>query len=117
MKENTRIPIIEDWYLGTDGMSFLLLRRRVVGTTQKHTKADNIGKEQFDTMGYYPTLGSIAAGLHRYLSIEVLMRGGISTLEEYVAKLNDRISGIKRLDETMVNRLREQMGVANERGD
>ena len=110
MKHNDYIPITGDWYLGTDGMSFLLIKRRLTKDT-KSTKAENVGKERYDVLGYYATLGSVAAGLHRYLSMDVLMNSSASTLEEYVAELNERISGIKKLDETMVKRLAEQMGV------
>lgn len=104
------IPITGDWFLGTDGMSFLLLKRRVVADA-KHAKAHNIGKERYDTMGYYPSLGAVAAGLHRYVSIEVLINSGARTLEEYVEKVDEQISSIKRLDDMMVEKLKERMGV------
>lgn len=113
MKENVYIPIVDDWYLGTDGMSFLLLKRRVISDTTK-AKAHNIGKDSYVTMGYYPTLGAVAGGLHRYVSMEVLASGAFATLEEYIAKLDDRIAGIKRLDATMVDRVKKQMGVSDE---
>ena len=113
MKKEECIPIIDDWYLGTDGMSFLLLKRRVITDTTK-AKAHNIGKDTYTTLGYYPTLEAVAGGLHRYMSMEVLASGCASTLEEYVAKLNERISKIKQLNAAMVERVKQQMGVGNE---
>ena len=113
MKQDNYIPIIDDWYLGTDGMSFLLLKRRVITDASK-AKAHNIGKDTYITLGYYPTLDAVAGGLHRYISMEVLASGCASTLEEYVEKLNERISGIKQLNAAMVERVKQQMGVSNE---
>ena len=97
-------------YYYTPVLFCLLIKRRLTKDT-KSTKAENVGKERYDVLGYYATLGSVAAGLHRYLSMDVLMNSSAGSLEEYIAELNERISGIKKLDETMVKRLAEQMGV------
>ena len=88
MKQDNYIPIIDDWYLGTDGMSFLLLKLRVITDASK-AKAHNIGKDTYITLGYYPTLDAVAGGLHRYMSMEVLASGCASTLEEYIEKLKE----------------------------
>lgn len=113
MEANKLIPITGDWYLGTDGMSLLLLKRRVV-TAEKAKKIENVGKEKYITFGYYSSLTSLAAGLHRYLSIEVLMNDGAKTLDEYVGKLDERIQRIAKLDETMVKSLAQRIGVCHE---
>lgn len=113
MSEDNKISIMGDWYLGTDGLSFVLLKKRVIQDSRK-AKQENIGKEQFDTMGYYATLGSLAAGLHRYMSMEALMKSNVSTLEDYIAELDKLIGQVRELDQSMVDRLRKQMGADNE---
>lgn len=107
MKREHYIPVVDDWYLGTDGVSFILFRKKV--TTDPGAK--HHGEERYEPMGYYASLGSVCAGLHRYLSMEVLARGGASSLEEYVRELSREIGRVNRLDESMINMLKEQMGV------
>jgi hypothetical protein len=113
MEANRRIPITGDWYLGTDGMSLLLLKRQVV-SAEKARKKENVGKENYITFGYYSSLKSLAAGLHRYLSIDVLMNDGPKTLEDFVEKLDERIQRITKLDEAMVRSLTQRIGASNE---
>ena len=107
------IPIAGNWYLGTDGVSFLLVRRRVIQDVAK-AKKENIGKAQFETVGYYPTLSGVAKGLHRYLSMEELANSGAATLEQYVLELKKRIEGVQKLDEAMTGLLKARMGVSDE---
>ena len=113
MEQTPYIQITGDWYLGTDGMSFTLLKRRVVQDNPR-AKKENVGQERYETMGYYATLGGVAGGLHRYLSLDVLNSGAVTTLDEFVAELKERIAGVKRLDEELVRQLARQMGVHDE---
>ena len=110
MNKEHYIQIVDDWYLGTDGVSFVLYKKSVVSDPKK-AHAKSLGEERYEPMGYYATLGSVCSGLHRYLSMEVLARGGASSLEEYVKELSGIIDRATRLDESMVDKLREQMGV------
>lgn len=112
-REKTYIQIADDWYLSTDGLSFLLLKRRVI-TDPAKAKKDNIGKATYETMGYFSSLSSLAAGLVRYMSMEVLAKGGAATLKDYVKQLDERIDAIKQLDMALVERIKQQMGVCNE---
>lgn len=107
MKSEHYIPVVDDWYLGTDGISFVLFRKKI--TTDPNAK--HRGAERYEPMGYYASLGSVCVGLHRYLSMEVLAKGGATCLEEYVRELSEEIGRVNRLDESMVDMLKEQMGV------
>jgi len=113
MRKDNVIPITGDWYLGTDGMSLLLLKRQVV-SAEKAKRKENVGRENYVTFGYYSSLKSLAAGLHRYLSIDVLMTDGPKTLEDFVGKLDERIQKIAKLDEAMVRSLTQRIGASNE---
>ena len=113
MEKEKHIPIVGDWYVGTDGMSFVLQKKRIV-QAGKQVKEENVGQERFEPMGYYASLGSLAAGLHRYLSMDVLISGCATTLEEFVQELRERIAGIQRLDESLLHQMEQQMGVQNE---
>jgi hypothetical protein len=110
MKREHYIPVVDDWYLGTDGISFTLLKKKVVADAEK-AKEKNIGKERYDVMGYYATLGSFCAGLHRYLSMEVLARGGAPTLEAYVAELSKMVDRVHHIDASVIEMLQKKMGV------
>ena len=96
MRQDNHILIVGDWYLGTDGFGFLLLKRHVL-QDGRSPKARNTGKERFDVVGDYSTLDALVDGLHRYLSIDELMQSDVDLLEEFVAQMNECISGIRKL--------------------
>ena len=104
------IQLVDNWFIGTDGKNIILLKRRVVTDTTK-ANANNLGKETFETIGYYSSLSGLASGLLRYLSMDVLEHGGASTLIDYVKKLDSKLEEIKKLDEKLLCRVKEQMGI------
>ena len=113
MSDERYIPLAGDYYVGTDGFSFLLVRRKTIQASAK-TKKENIGKARFDTVGYYATLSGLVAGLHRHLSMDVLEESSASTLEEYVAELDARLKRVDALEKSMIKSLQKQMGVQDE---
>ena len=115
-KQSKFLPLTGEWYLGTDGWSFLLIRGRVIQNTRR-AKKENIGTVQYETVGYYPTLSAVAAGLQRYLSMEVLEDGNASTLMQYIGELKERIESVEKLDEALLGLLKSRMGVSDERDD
>lgn len=116
MAQDRYVPLTGNWYLGTDGMSFMLIRKRVIADAAR-AKKENIGKAQYETVGYYPTLSAVAAGLHRYLSMEVLDNNNFQTLTEYVNELKKRIESVEQLDGALIGLLKSRMGVSDERDD
>ena len=96
MRQDNHIPIVGDWYLGTDGFGFLLLKRHAL-QEGRSPKARNTGKERFDVVGDYSTLDALVDGLHRYLSIDELMQSDVDKLEDLVAKMNECISEIRKM--------------------
>ena len=98
MRQDNHILIVGDWYLGTDGFGFLLLKRHVQ-QDGRSPKSRNTGKERFDVVGDYSTLDALVDGLHRYLSIDELRQSDVDLLEKVVAKMNECFSEFKILDE------------------
>ena len=106
------IQLVDDWFIGTDGKNIILLKRRVI-TNAARANSNNLGKETFDTIGYYSSLSGLASGMLRYLSMDVLESGGASTLIDYVKKLDSKLDEIKKLDKELLRRVKEQMGVTD----
>ena len=112
MKNRNYLQITGNWYTGSDGMSFLLVKKKQIQDKTK-AKKENLGVDRYDVVGYYATLGALAAGLYRYLSMEEMMNCNAKNLEEYIKSLDQRISRIKELDAAFVDKIKKQIQTAN----
>ncbi len=110
MTEDHYLHLVDQWYVGTDGLSFTLAKGQVIQDGAK-AKAENIGKTRYIIVGYYGTLSGLVAGLHRYLSMDVLARSDVNTLEEYVSELDRKIESVGKLDDMMIGKLKARLGV------
>lgn len=96
--------LIDDLYLDADEYQLVLTRRKVVGETGRGghlTKAENIGKERFETIGYYATLNAAVNAVLKMKTRE-LVRGGAEDLsvltrglKEYVHTIKNAVVGLK----------------------
>lgn len=111
--ERQYVRIADDWYIGADTMNFLLARKRVVGGSGK-AKQENVGKEYYEVAGYYSSLSGLLSGLYKQIALEALAEGGLKTLDDYVTRLDERLSRVERLEQEAIRRMHEFAGVEDD---
>lgn len=110
-KDQTKmVHLTDDWYLGTDGLSFVLLKQREV-RAGRQTKQENIGSFRYDTMGYYATLQGVVSGLYRYMSMDVLMQTKASELIGFIEELDAKIERVDAVHKEMLEKLKERLEI------
>ena len=112
-KQPIYVPLTGSWYMSTDGMSFTLVKRRVVQEGVR-TKNENIGQDRYDVMGYYGTLKGLIEGMYRYLSLEVLAETGARSFKEYIDELQERISQVQAVDAALLAYLERRLETEHE---
>lgn len=70
--------LMDDLYLDADEYQLILQRRKVTGSSGRGshlTKAENIGKERFETIGYYATLEAVLRAVLNMKTRELVQDG------------------------------------------
>ena len=105
-----KIPLTDEWYLGTDGISLVLFKRREI-KAGRQTKPENVGGERYEAMGYYSSLRGVISGLQRYLAVETMMRTDADNLTEFIKELKERIDRVGRIEDELLDQLVSNLGV------
>lgn len=86
------IHLYGDYYTESDGCHNIILYKRSVvsGKTKKGepVKKENVGKENYESIGYYATIDGMIQGLCQRLSIDILANRGVKDLADAAARLN-----------------------------
>ena len=92
------IHLYGDYYTESDGCHNIVLYRRSVvsGKAKKGepVKKENVGKENYDAVGYYGTITSLIDGLSHKLMIEILANKNVRDLKDAVDRLNSIIDSL-----------------------
>lgn len=92
------IHLCDDYYMESDGVyNIVLYQKRIISANQrggKQAKAENIGKEKYEAIGYYGTVESLLKGLCRKLTVRILADESIKDLQEASKKLLEAIESI-----------------------
>lgn len=86
------IHIYGDYYASSDGCHNLILYKRgvVSGNSNKGkpVKRENVGKEKYDVVGYYPTITGMVNGLSNKLMIDIFANENVKDLKDAVERIN-----------------------------
>lgn len=92
------IHLYGDYYTEADGVHNIILYKRTVvsGKSKKGepVKRENVGKEKYTPVGYYPTVTSLIDGLSKKLMIEILANNNVRDLKDAVDNLNSIIDSL-----------------------
>lgn len=99
--------LMDDLYLDADEYQLILQRRKVTGASGRGshlTKAENVGKERFETIGYYASLEGVVRAVLNMKTRE-LVQEGASDLTALTKGLRECIDFI----ENAARRVREAL--------
>lgn len=92
------IHLYGDFYTESDGVHNIILYKRSVvsGKAKKGepVKRENVGKEKYNPVGYYPTITSMVDGLSKKLMLEILANENVRDLKDAVDRLNAIIDSL-----------------------
>lgn len=92
------IHLYGDYYTESDGVHNIILYKRAIvsGKSKKGepVKRENVGKEKYTPVGYYPTVTSMIDSLSKKLMIEILANDNVRDLKDAVDSLNSIIDSL-----------------------